>query len=171
MKTRKPLKRTAFKPRQRVEGPTVSNEVKPWAAALVGATLRPVVSGSYSGSTSGHAVVKEPPTKPGKRTPTADERAWMDAMVAYGCIACRMEGRGVVPPAVHHILRNGQRAGHLFTLPLCDPGHHQNGQQFGMVSRHPWKTRFEQQYGSEWFLLSSLQGVLKKQADGSYAPC
>lgn len=112
------------------------------------------------------AVPKAEKAKPGKRTPTAEERRWMDFIVAYGCIACRMDGLGIVPPCVHHILRGGRRMGHLFTLGLCDPGHHQNGAQFGMVSRHPWKARFEQRYGSEEFLLASLRAAfqLKEKA-------
>jgi len=125
--------------------------------------------GTYAGSTSGPAP-KGPEAKAGKRAPTADERAWMDAIVAYGCIACRLDGLPPRPAAVHHILRGGVRMGHKYTLPLCDPGHHQGGQQFGLVSRHPWKARFEQRYGVELFLLSHLQGVLKKQPDGSYTP-
>lgn len=93
----------------------------------------------------------------------------MSAIVAYGCIACRMEGLGYVRPAVHHILRGGRRIGHLSTLPLCQPGHHMDGASMGMVSRHPWKAQFETKFGSEQHLLSHLQAVLKKQPDGSYA--
>lgn len=47
--------------------------------------------------------------------------------------------------------------GHLFTIGLCDPGHHQNGQQFGMISVHPWKARFEAKYGSQLDLLARLK--------------
>lgn len=102
-------------------------------------------------------VPKPEKAKPGKVAPTVEERAWLDWIVAYGCVACRIDGFGVVPPAVHHLLRGGRRIGHLFSLPLCDPGHHQNGQQRGMVSRHPWRARFEQRYGSEQFLLDKLR--------------
>lgn len=115
-------------------------------------------------------LVKGPKAKPGKRAPTKDERAWMDAVAAYGCIACRMDGRGFRPAAVHHILRGGLRIGHRFTIGLCDPGHHQGGQPLGLISRHPWKTRFERRYGTEMQLLAHVQRVLKKQPDGSYAP-
>ncbi len=98
--------------------------------------------------------------KPGKRTPTKDEAEWMGKIVAHGCVACWIDfGRGVAP-AVHHILRGGVRLGHLFTLPLCDPGHHQNGAQFGMVSRHPWRKRFEARYGTEIELLEKLRKEL-----------
>jgi hypothetical protein len=107
--------------------------------------------------------------KPGKRAPTVEEKRWMDAIVEYGCVACRADGYPngnsaawvSVRPAVHHILRGGQRIGHRFTLPLCDPGHHQGGQQLGMTSRHPWKARFEAQYGTEDFLLRKLCAALQ----------
>lgn len=102
-------------------------------------------------------IPKGPELKHGKYTPNAEERAWMDWIVGYGCVACRADGLGVRPAAVHHILSGGRRMGHLFTLPLCDPGHHQGGQPLGMVSRHPWKTRFEQRYGAELFILLGLQ--------------
>ena len=105
-------------------------------------------------------VPKGVKAKPGKRQPTAEERDWMDAITAHGCVACRKDGRGYVPAAVHHILRGGQRIGPLFTLPLCDPGHHQNGQALGLTSRHPWKARFEAQYGGEMELLEALRAEL-----------
>ena len=52
LKQRKPLVRTAFA-RQRVEGPSVQIEDKPWAAVLAGATLRALgMPASYAGSTT-----------------------------------------------------------------------------------------------------------------------
>jgi hypothetical protein len=111
---------------------------------------------NYSGTTSGEVVAKCERVKPGKVTPTKAEREWMDWIVAYGCVACHMDGFGRRPAAVHHVLRGGQRIGHLFTLPLCDPGHHQNGTA-GLVSRHPWKARFEAKYGTEEELLARLR--------------
>lgn len=110
------------------------------------------------GGSLGAPVPKGVKAKPGKRAPTVEEARWMDAIVGHGCIACDLD-KGPPRPAVavHHILRGGQRIGHLFTLPLCDPGHHQNGEQFGLVSRHPWKARFEAKYGSEMELLAMLK--------------
>jgi hypothetical protein len=116
---------------------------------------RPLVAGTYGGSTTAPAPKGEK-AKPGKRAPTKAEREWMDAITAYGCIACRMDGRGFRPAAVHHILRGGQRMGHLFTLPLCDPGHHQGGPE----SRHPYKARFEAIYGPELKLLERLRAEI-----------
>jgi hypothetical protein len=106
------------------------------------------------------SIPKGVAAKPGKQAPTKLESDWMDRIVAYGCIACRIDGRGFVAAAVHHILRGGRRIGHLFTLPLCDPGHHQNGAHLDKVSRHPWKARFEARYGTEFELLARLKREL-----------
>ena len=156
------MKRSGFKckapPRREATQMTYSPRPRAVAVAMVDTRDKMVVP-----------VPKGVKAKPGKTAPTADERKWLDAIVAYGCIACRMDGRGVVPPAVHHILRGGRRMGHLFSLPLCDPGHHQNGESKGMTSRHPWKARFEKRYGSELELLAVLSvevASVKEACDG-----
>lgn len=94
---------------------------------------------------------------------TRAERSWMDWIVQYGCIACRLDGHAPRPTAVHHLVYGGRRVGHLSTIPLCDPGHHQNGQQFGLISRHPWKAQFEAKYGTEEELLEFLRQERKKE--------
>lgn len=141
------LRRTGFK--------------KPERPAKVPALLRPlerpVNYASISANDAGPAVAKEVKAKPGKRAPNKSEQDWMNWIVAYGCIACRMDGNGIVDPCVHHIIRGGRRIGHHYTLPLC-PGHHQEGTGIpGLIARHPHKARFEAKYGSEHSLLSRLQ--------------
>ena len=89
------------------------------------------------------------------------ERAWMSAITELGCIACRIDGHPGTPGAVHHLLSGGRRMGHLFTICLCDPGHHQQGQMFGKVSRHPWKARFEAMYGTEAELLERTRDMVR----------
>lgn len=103
-------------------------------------------------------VPKLEKAKPGKRTPTVEERRWMDAITAIGCIACLLEGRPGVLGAVHHLLRGGQRIGHLHSICLCDPGHHQNGGP-GVACRHPYKARFEAKYGTEESLLERSRAL------------
>lgn len=93
--------------------------------------------------------------------PTVAEKAWMDLITALGCIVCRLQGRGYVPAAVHHIKQGNRRRGHLFTIPLCDPGHHQNAPaSSGQISRHPDKARFEAEYGTEMQLLEETKRAL-----------
>ncbi len=103
---------------------------------------------------------KGPKHRPGKRSPTKEEERWLGAIVRHGCIACIKDGHDPRPTAVHHILRGGVRMGHLFSLPLCDPGHHQNGAPLGLISRHPNKAAFEARYGTEWELLAELKVTL-----------
>ena len=84
---------------------------------------------NYAVSTVSVPVPKSAPTKPGKHAPTVAESAWMDSITALGCISCHIDGHPETPGAVHHILSGGRRMGHMHTICLCDPGHHQNGQQ------------------------------------------
>ncbi len=99
------------------------------------------------------------------KTPTKAEREWMDSIVQLGCIVCLEQGYGYVPPAVHHILRGGLRIDHFHTLPLCDPGHHQNAPKgSGEVSRHPNKAQFEERYGTEMELLERVRARVRKAA-------
>ena len=88
---------------------------------------------------------------------TVEERRWMSAIVRLGCIVCRLQGYPGAPGEVHHMLSGGRRRGHLFTLCLCSPGHHRNGDGKVKVSRHPFKLRFEASYGSEESLLSETR--------------
>jgi hypothetical protein len=54
------------------------------------------------------------------------ERAWMDAITQIGCIVCLFARAQARPSEPHHLLSGGRRRGHLDTICLCDPGHHQN---------------------------------------------
>ena len=86
----------------------------------------------------------------------------MDQITRLGCIVCHLQGHPGTPAAVHHILSRGNsRRGHLFTIPLCDPGHHQNGDGINKISRHPWRTRFVEAYGTEMYLLEETGKLVK----------
>lgn len=141
------FKRAPARPARQWEGDALPGPRAP-AERVVSGDARMVVQ-----------LPKGPKAKPGKRTPNKAEAEWMDKIVAYGCVACRIDGH-FSRPAVHHILRGGVRLGHLFTIPLCDPGHHQGGGAIGLVSRHPWKARFEARYGTELELLEKMRKEL-----------
>lgn len=98
--------------------------------------------------------------KPKKIPPTAEESRWMDAVAALGCIVCLKHHQAQTPAAVHHIVEGSRRLGHFYTIPLCDPGHHQNSPTSQKLSRHPHKTRFEKKYGTEYELLEYVQTLL-----------
>jgi hypothetical protein len=141
------MKRTGFK-RPKYEAPATAKP-KPLTRQVV-----------YSSTSVAVPAPKGEKAKPGKRKPTKQEAEWMDKIVEYGCIACRLDGLPPGPACVHHILRGGRRMGHLFTLPLCQY-HHTDSE----VSRHPYKARFEKAYGKEMDLLAKLKtdlGVFDK---------
>lgn len=85
----------------------------------------------------------------------------MNAITRLGCIVCVLQGKGRSPAVPHHILQGGKRMGHLFTIPLCDPGHHQYPQKgSGKIARHPTKAQFEAAYGTEWALLERTRELV-----------
>lgn len=104
--------------------------------------------------------------KHGKVPPTAEESAWMAWVADFGCVVCWREHNVKTPCAVHHIVEGGRRKGHMFTLGLCDAGHHQNTPTPEKISRHPNKKRFEAAYGTEYELLAFLQREREKQING-----
>ena len=82
-------------------------------------------------------------------TPTAEEREWMGAIVEMGCCVCLREMDVQTPAEVHHLMGKTKRGSHLLTIPLCY-AHHRSGLTNDRVtSRHPFKNRFEDRYGSE----------------------
>lgn len=113
-------------------------------------------------------IAQRAPTKRPKRlkarkiAPTAAESVWMGQVAELGCIVCRQQGRGFVPCAVHHIVEGNRRVGHLFTIGLCQPGHHMDAPASSdQISRHPNKARFVAAYGSEYELLKITQEILR----------
>jgi len=98
--------------------------------------------------------------KPKRIAPTAEESRWMAAIAELGCCVCLKFHQVRTPAAVHHIVEGQLRLGHFWTIPLCDPGHHQNTPTRQKISRHPTKARFEKEYGSEYELLEYVQTLL-----------
>lgn len=94
---------------------------------------------------------------PGHAAPTIAEKAWIRAIVDFGCCACFIDGHQGTPALVHHIVEGNRRLGHRFTLPLC-PGHHQPDSRSGKISLHPGvNKRFTALYGTERGLLARLE--------------
>ncbi len=92
---------------------------------------------------------------------TKAEQDWMNAASQF-CIVCYLRHTIRTPAAVHHLLTDGgRRRGHLFTIGLCDPGHHKNPQKgSGKIARHPTKARFEREYGTEEYLLAAQRRII-----------
>ena len=92
------------------------------------------------------------------------KRFWDDLSSRVGCIACR--SHGVIHldyVSIHHIAGRSKRWHHWHVLPLC-AGHHQDGTgnpAMKGLAVHPWKARFESQYGTQDDLfLKSIEYLL-----------
>jgi hypothetical protein len=110
---------------------------------------------------------KSKPLKHGKKPATVEEKRWMASVAAFGCIVCHLQGRGYVPCAVHHIVEGGRRVGHLWTIGLCDPGHHQNTPDRTEISRHPNKARFVAAYGTEYELREKFIALISGTSEAA----
>jgi hypothetical protein len=95
------------------------------------------------------------------RNPTAEQRRLHHLLCLHvGCIACRKDGRPNDYVSVHHIDGRTKPAAHWLVLPLC-AGHHQDGTgAAGLIAVHPWKTRFETEYGAQEDLLRECIHIL-----------
>ena len=95
------------------------------------------------------------------RTPTADERRYMDAVGQLGCIVCRHSGIHT-PGTIHHVNGKTKPGAHFDIFNLCGL-HHQGGMDcVEYTSRHPYKAAFQKRYGSE----ESLMAETKELVDG-----
>ena len=93
------------------------------------------------------------------RTPNKAERRHMDAVTNLGCVVCLLHYRSFSPAEIHHVFGKTRKDSHLFVLPLCF-SHHREGNAEGMISRHPYKARFQAAYGSEEELLQVVKNLL-----------
>lgn len=95
-------------------------------------------------------------SKTKKRSATKSEKAWLSAVAALGCVACRNLGYGSSVAEIHHI-RAGQgiatRASHGQVLPLC-PYHHRTGGHG--VAIHAGRKTWEENHGTELELLAQI---------------
>jgi hypothetical protein len=98
------------------------------------------------------------------RNPTSQEKKHMDRVSQLGCIVCRLQGMYGVPAEIHHIEGKTKIDAHMKILPLCFE-HHRMGSDKEPISRHPYKKRFEEAYGSECELWVQVEQLLKKTSD------
>ncbi len=103
------------------------------------------------------------------KSPSAAQKRFHDALcTSVGCVACRMDGIGNFNVSVHHMDGRTKPDAHWLVLPLC-AGHHQDGTGApGLTAVHPWKARFESEYGRQRDLLIGAIEVL--QARGHVVP-
>ena len=86
------------------------------------------------------------------RNPTAKEKRHMNDVSELGCIVCRRQGLGYVPCEIHQINGKTKLDAHFQVIGLCFE-HHRAGRDREPISRHPYKKRFVDAYGTEQQLL------------------
>ncbi len=96
------------------------------------------------------------------RKPTKSEADYMDKVSELGCIVCRMQGRYRVPAEIHHVEGKTKPDAHFKIIPLCFV-HHRAGRYDEPVSRHPYKKRFIDAYGSEESLMQKVKTLIEHQ--------
>lgn len=104
------------------------------------------------------------------KSPSAAQKRFHDLLAQHiGCPACFADiGKRNTHVSIHHLEGRTKPDAHWLVLPLC-AGHHQDGYgQPGQIAVHPYKARFEKQYGRQRDLLS--QAVTELRAQGHELP-
>lgn len=84
----------------------------------------------------------------------------LSKIASMPCIVCQNEGLGETPSEIHHIVEGKKRLGHDKTIGLCFH-HHRSGVDCELyTSRHPYKSRWESRYGTEYELLDQVNAIL-----------
>ena len=106
------------------------------------------------------------------RTPTSEEKQWMDAICDIGCIVCLLIFNRYTPGTVHHLDGKEKPGAHKKSICLCGC-HHQIASPTGAWAtrhgpgRNTGKAAFESAYGTELYLLEHTQ----KMVEETLKPC
>lgn len=93
------------------------------------------------------------------RTPTAEEKRYMDAVGGLGCLVCYNDGI-YTPGTVHHCDGKTMPGAHFKIFNLCGL-HHQGGRDCAeYTARHPFKAAFQRRYGSEESLMEQTRKLV-----------
>ena len=86
------------------------------------------------------------------RKPTKKEQERLDLLGQMPCIVCSKQGYNS-PGEIHHLDGKTKPDAHMKTISLCWRHHREGSDCEAYTSRHPWKARFVQRYGTEESLL------------------
>ncbi len=104
------------------------------------------------------------------KNPSAKQKKFHDLLAQHiGCQACYQDhGARNTHCSIHHVDGRTKPHAHWHVLAVC-AGHHQDGYgEPGMIAIHPYKARFEQEYGRQLDLLRDA--VTELQAMGHELP-
>lgn len=102
------------------------------------------------------------PMKSKQRAVTTEEKELWNRLAALGCCACLLDGVFEPDVSIHHVDGRTKEGCHKLVLPLC-ASHHQDGtgKNPHYVAVHPWKTRFEDRYGTQTELMARCAALLE----------
>jgi hypothetical protein len=89
------------------------------------------------------------------RKPTKAEQEHMSLVAQQPCVVCKQKGNYNYRVEIHHINGRTKKDCHFDILPLCFE-HHRKGNKDEPISRHPYKKRFVNAYGTEEELLQQV---------------
>jgi len=100
------------------------------------------------------------------RSPTAEEKEWLNLLAQMPCIVCS-ECHGVhdSPAEIHHINGKTRKNAHLKTIALCSKHHRHkdNNHPSRWISRHgDGRTIFQEKYMNEYALLDRQREAVAK---------
>ena len=101
------------------------------------------------------------------RTPTRQEKEFMNRMASIGCIVCLNQGYSTPVVSVHHMDGRVKTGCHYHVLPLCGRHHQVPDSQKPprWHSLHVNKTEFERAYGTEMELYQQCLGIIGADYD------
>lgn len=99
------------------------------------------------------------------RSANAVDKKWMDDITQLGCCVCHRQFNVTTPAEVHHIDGKTKQGAHLNSIPLCYKHHRSGEDNASYTSRHPFKKRFEDRYGSQKSLLEWTQKKVMEMKD------
>lgn len=85
-------------------------------------------------------------------------------LLDLGCIVCLIHEHAWTPPEIHHPYGR-TKDGNQKTIGLCFYHHREGSDCDAYTSRHPFKARFIERYGSEEYLLEETNKRLKEASN------
>ena len=82
-------------------------------------------------------------------SPTAKQLRKWNELVAQGCIACRIDGRGYVPATIHHCGPTCGKRDHDRVIGLCAEHHLYQFAVEGVPNREKNPIEFAARYGTD----------------------
>jgi hypothetical protein len=98
------------------------------------------------------------------KSPTKEEQQyWNDLVEVVGCVVSRLH-LDIYNDycSIHHIVGRTKKNAHKLVLPLSARFHQEQTGDYkrGIYAVHPYKARFEREYGSQMYLLTKCNEML-----------